>query len=309
MSERRYNSGRKTLLGQDNNALVILIAINVLIFVALNFLLIVYFLSYKDNASARVFFNNQILDWFVLPASLHHLATRPWTIITFMFTHFNIWSLISTVLWLWGFGFILQDLAGNKKLIPVYLYGGFAGAVFFLLSTHFIPAFHQNILYTPSLIGGSAAVMAVAIATTTLAPEYRIFPLINGGIPLWVLTLIFVAIDYASVASSSGSYAVAHLAGGAIGFIFIKQLQKGNDWSLWMINLFDWLNNLFNPEKKEAQVKDKLFYKSSGKPYQKTTNLTQQKLDAILDKINVEGYEMLTYEEKDFLKRASKEEL
>ena len=70
MSVREYQSGRKPLLGQDNNALVMLIAINALIFVALNFLLIVYFLGYQDNATARAFFNKQILDWFVLPASM-----------------------------------------------------------------------------------------------------------------------------------------------------------------------------------------------------------------------------------------------
>ena len=309
MSVREYQSGRKPLLGQDNNALVMLIAINALIFVALNFLLIVYFLGYQDNTTARAFFNKQILDWFVLPASMDKLATRPWTLITSMFTHYDVWSLISTLLWLWGFGYILQDLAGNKKLLPVYLYGGFAGALSFLLSIHLIPAFYQNIALTPSLLGGGAAVMAVAVATTTLAPDYRIFPLINGGIPLWVLTLIFVAIDYATIASTSGGYAIAHLAGGAIGFIFVRQLRNGNDWSLWMINLVDWIDNLFNPEKKEKAPKEKLFYKASSKPYQKRSNLTQQRLDEILDKINLQGYHLLTDEEKDFLKRASKEEL
>ncbi|MFX9123826.1 DUF6576 domain-containing protein [Acinetobacter baumannii] len=37
--------------------------------------------------------------------------------------------------------------------------------------------------------------------------------------------------------------------------------------------------------------------------------MSQQKLDEILDKIHTEGYHMLTDEEKEFLKRASKEEL
>ena len=66
--------------------------------------------------------------------------------------------------------------------------------------------------------------MAVAVATTSLAPDYRLFPMINGGIPLWVLTVIYVAIDFATLAGSSGGYAIAHLAGGAIGFIFVQSL-------------------------------------------------------------------------------------
>ena len=78
-----------------------------------------------------------------------------------------------------------------------------------------------------------------------------------------------------------------------------------------MHNFWNWLDDLFSPEKKHItnKEKDRLFYKTNTKPYHKTPNLTQQKLDEILDKINQEGYHLLTAEEKNFLKRASKEEL
>jgi membrane associated rhomboid family serine protease len=311
MSIKENYTRRQPLLGQSNNALVLLFAINALIFVALNFLKVVYFLSYNDNIAAETFFHKQILDWFTLPASLGKLIIRPWTIVLYMFSHYSVWGLISTVLWLWAFGYLLQDLTGNKKIFPIYLYGGFAGAVAYLLSVNLIPAFYQNINIIPDLIGGGAAVMAVAIATTTLAPDYRLFPLINGGIPIWVLTVIFVAIDYASVANSNGAYAIAHLAGGAIGFIFVYQLRKGKDMGKWMNDLVDWFNNLFNPDKKNKiqSNKEKLFYKSDKKPFLKTSGISQQKLDEILDKINQDGYHTLSSEEKEYLKRASKEEL
>ena len=55
--------------------------------------------------------------------------------------------------------------------------------------------------------------------------------------------------------------------------------------------------------------KEKHFYRADKKPFEKVSNVTQQKLDAILDKINQEGYELLTEEEKAFLKRASKEDI
>jgi uncharacterized protein YaaR (DUF327 family) len=88
-------------------------------------------------------------------------------------------------------------------------------------------------------------------------------------------------------------------------------LKKGKDWSGWMNSLVDWLNDLFNPEKKHTRPsqKEKLFYRSDRSPFEKKSNVTQQKLDAILDKINQQGYHLLTEEEKEFLKRASKEEL
>ena len=307
MSIKNYSNKRIPLLGAENNALTWLIILNGTVFILLNFLKIVYFFSEVPAD----FFQHQIVDWFSLPASLEKLGSRPWVLFTYMFSHLGVWELISTLLWLWGFGYILQDLTGNSKLFPIYLYGGFVGAVFFLLTNNIFPVLALRVDYLPSMMGGGAAVMAVAVGTTTLAPEYRIFPMINGGIPLWVLTLIFVAIDYATIASASGGMAVAHLAGGAMGFIFIKQLGKGNDWGGWMINLWHWGDNLFNPEKKDLgkSQKDKHYYKATEPPYKKIPNLTQQKLDAILDKINQEGYHMLTDEEKSFLKKASKEEL
>lgn len=307
MSLLSQKSTRSILLGQDNNALVFLFAVNSLVFLLINFIRIIYFLS----DIPLEFFNKQILDWFTLSPVPEIFFSRPWTLFTAMFTHLSIWQLISTLLWLWAFGYILQDLAGNSKLLPIYLYGGFAGAIVFLLSNNLFPVLERNILTTPSMMGGGAAVMAVALATTTLAPDYRLFPMINGGIPLWVLTLVFVAIDFATLSGGNAGIGAAHLSGGAMGFFFIKQLQKGRDWSAWMIGLVEWFDNLFNPEKKNNQLKqqEKHFYRVNRKPYEKIATVTQQKLDAILDKINQHGYAFLTEEEKEFLNRASDQDL
>lgn len=302
-----YKQRRIPLLGQDSNALTWLIIINASVFIILNFLKIVYSLSDIPDE----LFQRQILNWYTLPASLEKLSTRPWVIFSSFFTHFGVFSLIGSLLWLWSFGYILQDLTGNQKLIPIYIYGGVVGAFFFVLTNNIFPALANNIDNVPNMMGAGACLMAIAVATTTLSPDYRIFPLINGGIPLWVLTIVFVAIDFASIGNGKAGIGIAHLAAGGMGFLYVKQLHKGNDLGAWMISLWQWLDDLFNPEKKHVvkKEKDRLFYKTSGKPFVKTPNLTQQKLDEILDKINREGYHLLTNEEKDFLKRASKEEL
>jgi len=312
MSVMHQNRRNPILLGQDNNALTWLIIINAVVFVGISFIKIIYFLSYDTPMEALQNFHLQILDWFSLPANTDKLINRPWTILSYMFSHDSVWQLIGTLLWLWAFGYILQDLTGNTKLIPVYLYGGVAGALFFVLASNFIPQNNEAVTAAAPLLGGGAAVMAIAIAATTFAPKYRIFPMINGGIPLWALTLLFVAIDYATIATQSTSYALAHLGGAAMGFLFVTQMQRGNDWSLWMINFMNWLNDLFNPEKKYGKkpISQQKHYKtSSRKPFEKTPRVTQQKLDEILDKINLEGYNSLSQEEKDFLKKASQEDI
>ena len=59
----------------------------------------------------------------------------------------------------------------------------------------------------------------------------------------------------------------------------------------------------------DARINKELFYKKEKQPFSKKPNLTQQRIDAILDKINQQGYHSLTAEEKELLNKASKEEL
>ncbi len=302
----QQNRKYSTLLGSDRNALVWLIIFNAVVFAGLFFTELIY--RMVEVAT----YKQQVLDWFTLPPQLGKLATRPWTVLTYMFTHSDFMAAIATILWLWGFGFILQDLTGNKKMIPIYLYGGFVGAIFFIATQYAIPGLRANINEAPSLMGGGAAVMAIALAATTLSPGYRLFPMINGGIPLWVLTLIYVVFDLSTLGVSNAGVGISHLAGAATGFVFIKQMQQGRDGSVWMNKVFDWFNNLFNPEIKYTRkpLKQQVFYRTGKKPFEKVSSrFSQQKLDEILDKINEDGYSSLSNEEKDYLRKASKEDL
>jgi membrane associated rhomboid family serine protease len=300
LQEDRYR--KRMLLGQDGNSLIMMLAILAVVFCIFQFIRITYFLSGQSGGF------DQVVNWFRLPANTSALISQPWTILTYMFIHVGVFHFLGNMLWLWGFGYILQDLAGNNKLIPLFLYGGLAGAAIFVLSYNVFPAFAQS---NHTLEGASAGVMAIAIATTTLAPDYRIFPMLNGGIPLWVLTIIFVIIDIASIPGTNGGGHLSHLGGAVVGLLFVIQLRKGRDWSAWMNRFFSWVANLFNPEKKawKKTAKKELYYHSKGtQPYRKRANVTQKRIDEILDKINQHGYRFLTEEEKEILKRAAEED-
>jgi membrane associated rhomboid family serine protease len=304
--EYRRSRNRITL-GSDGNALVALFTINVIVFLLLITISVIYSFFQANQAS----FNSEVVRYFEMPANLTLLSERPWTILTYMFAHTSVLHILSNMLWLWAFGFILQELTGNKKLIPVYIYGGLAGALVFILANYLMPSL-QPIAASSALIGANASNMAVAVATTTIAPQYRFFKNLNGGIPIWILTLIYIFIDFAGVASQSAAFSLAHLGGGLAGFAFVYLLRKERDGSVWMNNLYNWFMNLFNPNKRtdKASVKEKVFYKADGrKPYHKTSNITQQRVDEILDKINQKGMHFLTDEEKNILKRAAEEDL
>jgi membrane associated rhomboid family serine protease len=297
---------KKMALGQDGNALVRLVVFNAVLFVILKFIYVVYLLS-DLNLQA---YTNNVLNWFVLPAGTEKLSTRPWTLLTYMFADQHVFRFIGNMFWLWGFGYILQDLTGNRKLLALYIYGGVAGALFFLLAFALLPGLRLQ-LPTATLAGANSAIIAIAVATTTVAPDYRIFPMINGGIPLWILTLVYLLINFSSIAFGDSAIYMANLAGGGAGFLFIYLLRRGHDGSAWMNGLFDWFNDLFNPHKhkKNRSAKDEFYYKVSGtQPFKKIPNVTQQRIDQILDKINREGYRFLTDEEKEILKRAADEE-
>lgn len=308
-SERYIDFKRKRIsLGADGNALTALISINAVIFLILVFIKIIYFISQSPAGD----FEKNIQPWFSLPADLASLTHRPWTFFTYMFTHISLIVALTNMLWLWVFGSIFQDMAGNKKLIPVYIYGGVVGACLFIASYYLIPPLKPQIS-DASLLGANAAVMAIAVATTTLAPDFRFFRMLNGGIPLWVITVLYIIIDFAGIAGDGAAYSIAHLGGGIIGFLFIVRMRKGNDWSLWMNNFYSWLINLFNPAKEKQpvkRVKEKVFYKTGNtKPFIKKSHITQQRVDELLDKINQKGYHSLTEEEKSILKRAAETDL
>ena len=304
--DREYQ--KRMSLAQSRHSLITLIAANLVLFVILAFVNATYALRYHESGEAARLFQQNVVSIFSLPAQFSKLATHPWTLITHMFVHVDVWHIIGNMLWLWTFGYILQDLTGNRKIIPVYLYGGLAGGIAFILAYNFLPALQPQLPYATAL-GASAGVMAIAAAVTTIAPTYRLFPMLFGGIPVWVVTILYLVIDLVSIPKGNPGGHIAHLAGALTGFFFVFFFRRGYDWSAWLNQFFDWVSNLFNPDKPKRvkAMKQELFYKSKTKPFKKTPNITEQRVDEILDKINQKGYSALTEEEKELLKRAAKE--
>ncbi len=304
-----YKQPRKRFtLGDDNNALVALVTINIIFYI----LLLVIEAVYANVQGSKTAFESEVLPWFQLPASLKSFITRPWTLLTSMFTHIGFWrNMLPNMLWLWTFGFIFQELSGNKRLIPVYIYGGLAGALVFIISSNIIPAsaLKVNEFW---LYGANASNMALAAAATMLAPDYRFFRNLGGGIPMWVITLVFMLISFSGIVTTAAPYSLAQLSGAGAGFLFVYFIRKGRDGGMWMNNFYYWCVNMFNPRQQQSSrgVKEKVFYNTGERrPYKKTSNVTQQRIDEILDKINQKGYHFLTDEEKNILKRAAEEDL
>jgi membrane associated rhomboid family serine protease len=309
MSRRRFT------LGQPGNALFSILAVNLVFFFLILISRVFYLYTHQGQGQQVLAFD--AIQWFAVPANLTRLTETPWTLITFMFSQGGmapfalLITMLSTMLWLWAFGYILQDMSGNKLIFPIYIYGSLLGVVFFIIAVNAIPSLKLN-NPNPYLYGAQTGTAAIAMAVTTLSPNYRLFKNIGNGIPVWVLTGLFVLINllYAFSLTNANSFAI--LGGALAGFLFVVLLRRGTDLSVWMINLYEWVSNLSNPNKKNKvnSIKEKVFYTTGNRqPYNKTANVTQQRVDEILDKISQKGYHFLTDEEKNILKRASEEDL
>ncbi|RYF90426.1 MAG: rhomboid family intramembrane serine protease, partial [Chitinophagaceae bacterium] len=218
----RYGEYKKPkkgiLLGHDGNALVSLFALNIIFFLLLVLIEVVYAFMQQPAGTYQA----EVVQWFALPGGLTRFSERPWTILTYMFsdTGGNIIRLISNMIWLWAFGYLLQHYSGNDKLIPIYIYGGVVGGLIFILSHYLVPAARTGVAHD-YLLGANAGTLAVAMAVTTLEPNHRFFPQIRNGIPIWVLMGVYILIDFAGIAGQAPSHSLSHLGGALAGFLFV----------------------------------------------------------------------------------------
>lgn len=287
-----------------DNAIVSLIIFNLIVFTTIFGLYLIYLVMYDKANLANPAYTREIIGNLNVPADPSGFMYKPWTALSYMFTHthFGFFRLFANMLWLWSFGYIFQSVAGSSRVIPVYLYSGFVAAIVFVVAY-----FLADTNLAPEMAGAAAPIVGLSVAATVMSPGYRIFPMLGNGIPLWVLTAIFLIIDLGTV-SMSMNLLPAHAAAGVMGYVFAAMLKNGKDMGEWMSRFANWCLDLFNPEKKyHSKQKETLYYKAEKKPFVKKPNLTQQKLDEILDKINQKGYDTLTEEEKEFLRKASEQ--
>ncbi|HNX06461.1 MAG TPA: rhomboid family intramembrane serine protease [Bacteroidales bacterium] len=288
----------------SKSTLSILIIINIAVFLIINFSRL-FFKLYL--VSPYQFYEGSITVpgyWLAVPADLGVLILKPWTIITYMFTHESIWHLFFNMLMLYVGGIIFTEYLTSKRLLLVYILGGVTGALFYILSYNIFPAFTQNL--TPSVaLGASASVMAIIIAIAAYVPDYPIRLFFLGAVKFKWIALAFVVYDLwtlipgQSFNNNPGGH-IAHLGGAFFGFFYILALKKG------LV-----VKQLTNPFKKWFVRKPKVKNTYSRKPktddeYRYVRKAHQQRIDDILDKIKKSGYESLSKEDKEYLFKESK---
>lgn len=268
------------------------------------------------NLVFRFFFSPGMLmyynDLFCLPSSFSSFIRVPWTIITYMFEHYNFGHIFWNMLSLYVFGRIFLQLFTQRQLVGLYVLSGISGGLFFMLAYNFVPYF-QNQVASSTLLGASAAVMGIIVAIALRTPNYPIRLLFIGEVKLYVLAIVMVAMSLFQVSSSNAGGEISHLGGALFGALYYWLLTKNLDMTRPINRFIDWSVNLFKPhQKNEGRYRPQFRKKFKDASYQTDAEYNQSKaknnavMDEILDKVKRSGYDSLTKEEKKRLFDSSK---
>jgi membrane associated rhomboid family serine protease len=280
---------------RNGSNLTRLIYINIAVFVLLTIVTAIGFLLNDLEISGKA------LDLFSVPASFNALLARPWTLVTYMFTHKGIWHILFNMLWLYWFGRIFLEYLDERKLVAVYLLGGIIGALAYILAFNIFPVF-KGVVNDSVAIGASASVMAVVIAIAAYVPDYTVHLFLFGRIKIKYMALaIFVLTSIMDFSVNSGGK-LAHIGGAFFGYFYTINLKHGRDIGKGFNSIIDFLVTVFKPRKKLKVTHRKV---ATEYEYNKIKVEHQKLINNILDKISKGGYDSLTKEEKETLFKES----
>ncbi|MBE2187949.1 MAG: rhomboid family intramembrane serine protease [Desulfobulbaceae bacterium] len=251
----------------------------------------------------------------------------PWQLVSYQFMHGGLWHLFFNMFALWMFGSELEGLWGSKRFLIYYLLAGVGAAIVHMFVTPLITG-----LSVPT-VGASGSVYGILLAFAFTFPNRPIFMFpFFIPIPAKYFVLIFVVIEMISgVSGGSGIAHFAHLGGALTGFILLKWGDK--------LGVFKWFSkksDTYDPgfgttgafqsdpysgsrkpnviQVKWAQINQEKQVYTNPEPKVETRGkyiidgeeITQVKIDSILDKISESGYQNLTEREKFILTELSK---
>jgi membrane associated rhomboid family serine protease len=279
---------------REGSVITRLIYMNLGVFLLFRLIYVIFFLAGK---------NYQLIEWFELPSGFDLLVRQPWSIVTYMFLHFDFLHILFNLLVLYWFGRLFLDYFDQKQLLGLYFIGGIAGGALYVLLFNLLPAF-RNVVSGSFLLGASASIIAILIAAAFRDPNREIHLFLIGRVPLKYLALFMIFSYIIGISTSNAGGNIAHLGGVLAGYIFVAGMKRGRDFTTGISAFIDRLTRLTRPTQKMRVVHRKP--PSDDYEYNRQRNSDHAELNRILDKIASDGYDSLSKEEKATLFRHGK---
>lgn len=286
MGAREFIDRAKALMSQGP-MLLRLVAINVAVFVALRLAAIGGMFATTDVAQ-------MLLGWLELPSSPAVFLTRPWTILTYMFTQYDVMHILFNMLWLYWFGTLFCMAATPRQLAALYLLGGLGGGVLFMCAYGLLPGFGHR---AGMLLGSSASVMAIVTATAMLMPDFRMNLLFIGAVKLKWIAVATIGLVLLGFTGTNAGGDVAHLGGIGVGALWAMQMRRGRDLTAPLCRLLDRLS----PKPSAPRSQSRVYGGASGRRSSASDETDRATLDLLLEKVRKSGYASLSPEERRLL--------
>ena len=255
---------------------------------------------------------NKIL---ALPSDPVKVIFRPWTLLTYMFTHFRLGHIFFNMIVLYFSGKMLMEYLGEKRMLALYIYGGLGGGLLYIVMYALSP-----VLSSGSMVGASAGTTAILVAGALYMPNMPVRLWGIFEVKYWMLATGLVILDLLNMTGSNAGGHIAHLGGAVVAFFFIRSMRQGNEWNVYLFQIIEMVRGMLyrtpsNRKKgfsfgKSSYVKYEDVKDGRQKDKGKTTAATtadEEQLNAILDKIKDKGYDSLSKDEKAFLFKISKD--
>lgn len=272
-----------------------LIYINLGVFLALHIAVIILVLANQFDRTESI---NEILKYLAVPADLSMLIKRPWTLLTYMFTHGQLYHILFNMMVLYWFGRFFIEEFGVKKILSIYLLGGLGGGILYILFYNIFPFFAEVREFSIAT-GASASVMAIVIAVATFVPNKKMNLVLIGPVKiLYIALFLFVSSTILDFTDNTGGK-IAHMGGALVGYLFAVSYKKGTDMTIGFNKFLASFSGIFKP----SQKKMKVTHKRSANDFEYNAEKAdeQKEIDRILDKISKGGYDSLTKTEKEKL--------
>ncbi|HPW96951.1 MAG TPA: rhomboid family intramembrane serine protease [Flavobacterium sp.] len=241
-------------------------------------------------------------NWLAVSSNPDVLVTRPWTLLTYAFFHYGFLHIFFNMMVLNFTSRLFLTFFTQKQYLGLYFLSAIFASIIFVLSFYLLGK-------SSLMVGASAAIMALLVASTTYQPLMEVRLLLIGNVKLWHITAVILILDLMQIQLDNIGGHIAHLSGAFFGFLYIKLLQNGTDLSVIVTNTINFFSTIFDKKQKTP-------FKKVHKTSQRKTPIreskvvikdkTQQQIDEILDKISQSGYDSLTKEEKEFLFQSGK---
>lgn len=231
--------------------------------------------------------------WFELPTDPLVLLYRPWTLLTHVLVQYpqDFFSFLFRMLVLYQLGMLLLNFRNAATLWHLFIFGSISGALLHVITYALISLYSTR---NGFLHGSAPAVLAVVAACGTLLPDFKVRLFLFGEVALKWIAIVYIAIDFVTL-PLTGIDHMFHLGGAFYGFLYMRLYRTGLDLAKPWQNLAGRLKQY-----RQKPVKTQTKYTSTGP-------VSEEELDALLEKVSRKGYASLSRSEKERLEMASRQ--